>query len=260
MPSVPPLARRLLLPLWVLLLSIPVVAAFALTALLAAWATSALRGPDVPVMRALTLGTLCGLVAWLFIAVFHVRREALRLVFHDEKSFRERIQAELEELGYRAHGPDCDTTEYRPDFTSWVVGGPILARWRQGSVTLTGPRLFLEVLRRRLRVHKHLSGVQQTVIDSWVRQGRHLLKRVEVRLRVPPEHWHAVYRDVVEVLAQDGARVVCEVNILAHTAQGIVKNTVDVVIRDRLRQLGLEADIHEETLARSDADLRMPTA
>jgi hypothetical protein len=150
--------------------------------------------------------------------------------------------------------------------TSLLVGGAIKVHWGQGTATLAGPRVYLEVLRRRLRMDEHIRSVRQTVADSWVRQGRRLLKRVEVNLRVPPDRWQDVYEDVIEVLAHDGARVVCVVGILAQSDAGIVRDTVDVVIRDRLRQKNLDADFRVESCRRTTdpmivlPDLPVPAA
>jgi hypothetical protein len=246
-----PFARRLLLPLWVVVLSVPVVAAFALTALLCAAVTAALRTREVPLAQTLLLGVLCGLVAWLFVAVFHIRRERLVLPAPDGDAFRDRLRAELEALGYREGASSPEALLFRPPFTSFLVGGAIRVQWGPGTASVVGPRVFLEVLRHRLRVERHVGGVRRSVADSWVRRGKHLLRRVEVRMRVPAEQWPDVYADVIEVLAGDGARVVCDVSILAHSEQGIVRQTVDVVIRDRLRQKHLEADIRQEPLRRS---------
>jgi hypothetical protein len=247
-----PLARRLLLPVWVVLLSVPIAAAFALTALLFAWMTAVLRMEETPVGRALLLGVLCGLIAWLFVAVFHIRRESLCLPFGDGIAFREHLRTELEEMGYRGPSASGNVVWFTPRRTALLVGGSIRVRWGSGTAAITGPRVFLEILRKRLRMDDHIDSVRKSVAQSWVRRGRHLLKRVEVKLRVPPERWQDVYRDVIEVLVRDGAEVVCEVSILAQSDLGIVKNTVDVVVRDRLRQNHLDANIRAELLHRAE--------
>jgi hypothetical protein len=247
-----PLARRLLLPVWVVLLSVPIVAAFALTALLFARMAAVLRMEEPPVGRALLLGVLCGLIAWLFVAVFHIRRESLRLPFGDARAFRDHLRTELEGMGYKGSSASSKVSWFTPRGTSLLIGGAIRVQWGNGTATVTGPRVFLEILRNRLRMDDYIDSVRKSVAQSWVRRGRHLLKRVEVKLRVPPERWQDVYRDVIEVLAHDGAEVVCEVSILAQSDLGIVKNTVEMVVRDRLRQNHLDADIRAETLHRGE--------
>ena len=52
------------------------------------------------IAMALTLGVLCGLVVWLFVAVFHLKREPLLLSFTDREAFVEHLGGELVELGY----------------------------------------------------------------------------------------------------------------------------------------------------------------
>jgi hypothetical protein len=255
------LTRRLLRLLVVALPSLTAGLLFVLAALAGAWATAALSGQDTLGGRALLVGAVCGLVAVLFVTVFHIRRETLTLPFHDGLRFRERLYQEARELGYRRTAIDVaeDGAWFRPRFTTLLLGGGLRVRWGKSDVTLTGPRVFLEILRNRLRMHRHVGQIQRSAADSWAREGKTLFKRVEVCLRVLPEHWQDVRDDVLDVLAGDGAAIVCEVHVLAQSEQGIVKNTVDV-LRDRLRRKHLVAEVrHEPVRCSSEVPVIQPT-
>jgi hypothetical protein len=243
--------RRLLRPLWVVVPSLFAAVVFALAVLAGAWATAGLSGHQALGGRAFLVGAVCGLVTLLFVAVFHIRRETLVLPFQDGLRFRERLYQEARELGYRRTeiGVTQDVAWFRPRFSALLLGGGLRVQWGKGDVTLTGPRVFLEILRSRLRIDR-LVGKVQRAADSWAREGKTLFKRVEVRLRVVAEQWQDVRDDVLDVLAGDGAAVICEVHVLAQCEHGIVRNTVDVV-RDRLGRKHLEAEFRHEPLRRS---------
>lgn len=53
------------------------------------------------------------------------------------------------------------------------------------SARLLGPKVYLEILRRRLRVEHHLDKLQQSFLDHKRREGEQLLRRVQVCLQVP---------------------------------------------------------------------------
>jgi hypothetical protein len=236
------LSKRRPAPLRVAAQSLTVLAVFPVTALLCAalLARLGIRSGAVP------LGVLCALVIGLFVTVFHVRRESITLPCADREAFLQHLGAELGQLGYEAvqHGPDALT--FRPGFTSFLFGGSVRARVGEAGATLTGPKVCLEIIHNRLRLHSVVDKAQHTFWDSRVRHGKRLLKRVQIAVRVPAGQWQRVYDDVIEVLRRDGAEVCCDVSLLAQGGPGVLENTVDVVVRERLRQLNLQADIHKE--------------
>jgi hypothetical protein len=64
-------------------------------------------------------------------------------------------------------------------------------------------------------------------------------------MRVPWEHWQDIYNEVIDPLAQEGAEILCDVNILATSDGAIRENTVELVIRESLAQRGIKAEIHK---------------
>jgi hypothetical protein len=156
-------------------------------------------------------------------------------------------------MGYEAVPQSPDALTFRPGFTAFLFGGSVRARVGDGAVTVTGPKVCLEVVHNRLRLHNHVDKAQHTFWDARARQGKRLLKRVEIAVRVPAGQWQRVYDDVIEVLRRDGAEVCCDVSLLAQGGPGVLENTVDVVLRERLRKLNLQADIHKEYVAAEEA-------
>src|SRR4051794_5766061 len=63
----------------VLVLTVPVLLVFAASVLLVALGLAWARGAPLIGRDNLLLGVICGLIIWLFLASFHVRRETLRL-------------------------------------------------------------------------------------------------------------------------------------------------------------------------------------
>src|SRR5207244_3723018 len=124
-----------------------------------------------PLLSAATLlpSTICGLVVWLFVMAFHLKKESALLPVDDVPAFRQRVRSVLVELGY-------------------------------------------------------------------------------VPVRVSGEQLSAVQEEVLRVLAQDGAEVVCDVSILAQSELGIPTSTVEGRVRDWLRGQEAKAVIQKEYL------------
>jgi hypothetical protein len=76
-------------------------------------------------------------------------------------------------------------------------------------------------------------------------KGERRLNRVRVIMRVPWENWQDIYNEVIDPLAQEGAEILCDVNIVAQSDGGIKENTVELVIRESLSQRGIKAEIQK---------------
>jgi hypothetical protein len=76
-------------------------------------------------------------------------------------------------------------------------------------------------------------------------QGERRLSRVRITMRISWENWNDIYNEVIDPLAQEGADILCDVNILAQGDDAIRENTVELVIREALSQRGIKADIHK---------------
>jgi hypothetical protein len=235
----PVFAARLLLVARVLVLALLLLAVFWVVALLLAVLTAWLRGLPVTGDGLLARGAVCGLIAALFVAVFHIKKEVIQLPVPRRTAFVERLKAHLGEMGYVSLGETADRLVFRPSFRALLFGAGIRVQITGRSATVTGPKVYLELLRRRLRL--------QTYLDPAGRQER-LLRRVEVAMRVPAEQLPRVRNDLVGALRVAGADVVCHVNILARSDSGIREAAVEEALHGWLQVPGVAVDVHKEPL------------
>ena len=73
--------------------------------------------------------------------------------------------------------------------------------------------------------------------------GERRLNRVRIQMRVPWSHWHDIYNEVIDPLAQQGADILCDVTIVAKGEAAIRENTIELGIKESLSQRGLKASI-----------------
>jgi hypothetical protein len=62
-------------------------------------------------------------------------------------------------------------------------------------------------------------------------------------MRVPWEHWPDVYNEVIEPLANEGADILVDVNIVAKAEGAIREDTVEFGIKESLSQRGIDAQV-----------------
>lgn len=229
-------------------LSLAILLSFGLLALTAAGVAAWLQGTELTHAHNLFLGILCGLIALLFLAIFHLKRETLHLSFHNRQEFRDTIRAHFEELGYEAVMNGHDHLLLTPNFQALLIGGGIHVHLEKTAARITGPRVYLDMLRNRVRLQSHVEQVQKAVQEHRERQGGRLIKRVQISLRVPADQWLTIGHELVDRLARQGANLVCDVNILAHSESGFPEHVLEQDIRGLLQEKNLKADIHCEHL------------
>lgn len=230
----------------VISLAIPVLLLFAGTLVVCALAVS--WHNDTPYLSAATLlpGTMCTLIFWLFAAVIHLKKETALVPVGDPALFRERIRAELVDLGYQAVQLSTDTILFRPAFTSYLLGGWISLSIDNGCARIIGPKVRLERLVQRLRLGSFVAKDHKAVSSSALRQGKQLIKRVRIGFRVTREQWPGVQESVLRVLESEGADVICDVNILAQRENGITATTIESQVCGWLRDHDIKALLHKE--------------
>ncbi len=74
-------------------------------------------------------------------------------------------------------------------------------------------------------------------------EGERRLDLVRIRMAVPWEHWMDIYNEVIEPLANEGAEILVNVNIVAKAEGAIRENTVEFGIKESLSQRGIEAEV-----------------
>jgi hypothetical protein len=100
-------------------------------------------------------GAVCELIAGPFVAVFHIRKETIRPPASRRDAF-DWVETHLGEQGYGAREETADRLVFRPSFRSLLFGAAVEVRLADGVATITGPSVYLEMLRHRMRVQNHL--------------------------------------------------------------------------------------------------------
>src|SRR4051812_34229489 len=65
-----------------------------------AWLIALCRGVDWQTTESLSLGLVCALVVWLFVAVFHLFRDTRLVAIRDRRAFPGHVREVLMDLGY----------------------------------------------------------------------------------------------------------------------------------------------------------------
>jgi hypothetical protein len=232
--------------LCVLAFAVPVFAVFCLGVLLLAILIAYYRGTAIDDTGTVTLACCCSLIAGLFFLVFHVKHETAILPLKDRKIFLADCRAVLGDLGYEVDVLPGDRLVSRPSFRALLLGGRLHVDASGEDARLSGPKVFVEIVRGKLRLNSHLARVEKSWRDSRCRQGDRLLKRLQISLRVSPQQWGAVSQGVLAELTAAGAQVVCQVDMMAHSDNGIRESLIDGRLREWFRRENLQANIHKD--------------
>jgi hypothetical protein len=73
--------------------------------------------------------------------------------------------------------------------------------------------------------------------------GERRLSWVHIKAQVPWEQWGDFYNEVIEPLANEGADIRADVNIVAKGDAAIRENTVEFGIKESLSQRGIDANV-----------------
>jgi hypothetical protein len=229
-----------------LLVSVLTVVVLVGTTLLIAFALAWIRDTTWDNPPDLVVSMVCGLVAWVFVAAFHLRRETQSMPFSQRDQFIAKAKTVLQEMGYALASAQPNALWFRPRFHAYLFGGGIHIAIENREAKLTGPKMSLEIFRRCFRLFNHVQRVQ-VYLQEHRKFTDNVLKRVELRLRVSPEQLEAVRRNVIELLQKDGD-VVCDLNVLVQSEKGIHENMLEFEIREWLRQQGIEGEIHKDLI------------
>jgi hypothetical protein len=192
----------------------------------------------------LSLGIVCGLVAALFMIVFHLRRETMHFPFSEREVFVQRLTHILHDLGYEVIGQSRDQVRFQPAFTAFLLGGTVSVKLEAAISTIVGPRVTLEILRQRLRLQHHLEIVQQSFHENRRRHPENLLKRAQLTVRLPPDRWAEVVERLQTVLSAD-AEIIGDLHILLQSRDGIPESVIDEEVRNWLHERGIDVEVHK---------------
>ncbi len=190
----------------------------------------------------LSAGLVCTLIVWLFVAVFHLRKETVTLPAPDRERFLQNSRLLLTEMGYEVTSRGPLRLSTRPHFHSLLFGGGVQVAVTGTHAHLIGPKVCVELLRNRLRIQAHLDSAQQSLREY--RFTETFIKCAELRMRVNPEDFASVRTNVIEVL-QASAEVVCEIHLLAQSEVGIRESILEFQINQWLAEQGIESTLHK---------------
>lgn len=191
----------------------------------------------------LSIGLVCGNILWLFVAIFHLRRETQVVPFSQREPFITKANSVLREMGYSLAAQDANEMRYRPRFHSYLFGGGIHISLQEQEARLTGPKVSLEIFRRGIRLVNHVQRVQQ-YLHEHRKFTDNVLKQVEVQVRFAPPQFEKIRENVIEVLQQD-AEVVCDLNLLVRSDKGIREDTIEFQVRQWFDQHRLPCEIRK---------------
>lgn len=214
------------------------------TALLIAAAVAWLQDERWDRPQCLCIGFVCGLIVWLFVAVFHLRRETQYMQFSQRDQFVAKAKSVLHEMGYALSSQNTNVLSFRPRFHSYLFGGGIHLALETQEAELTGPKVTLEIFRRCFRLLNHVQRVQ-LYLQEHRKFTDNVIKRVEVQMRLRPEQFEAVRENVIALLQKE-AQVICELSLLVQSDRGIRENTLEFQVREWLEQSGIDCDIHKD--------------
>ncbi len=156
-----PLSRSILIPVRILALTLGTLAVFGLTALLCATLIARLMSNATGVVA---LAVVCGLIVWLFVAVFHLMRVRLIIPVADPEAYLRQLRSELAGFGYDSGRETHGRHIFRPNFMALLFGGSIRAETGAHCVTLIGPKVCLERVRKSLRMHFHIETTRSRTV------------------------------------------------------------------------------------------------
>lgn len=145
-------------------LALIVLLIFGLTVLLIALKLAWIR--STPISGTWILATICALILWLFVAVFHIRRETVTVSFRDRRQFLDTIKTQLADLGFELKREDEREVVFKPTFHARVIGGGVLVELDIANARITGPKVYVERLQKRLRNQSFLGSLQKSLAEA----------------------------------------------------------------------------------------------
>lgn len=214
------------------------------------WFVTRFRESDVTHIDNILIGLACSLIALLFVGVFHLRKETVQLRISDREKFQTRMQKILQDLGYQwVHMTDRHWRT-RPHFRAFLFGDGITMKLEGNRASLSGPRLSLELIRRRYRMSSHLEKVQQSICDSKSRIAETFLKRLELSVRLEPDNMKGFQQKIIDVLAKNGGLLI-DVQLMLISDDGMKESTWLKEMKPWLEENKIHFEYHRDHTQRS---------
>ena len=214
------------------------------------WIVTRFREGDITRSDNVLIGLACSLIILLFAGVFHLRKETVQLRVSDREKFQSRMQIVLQDLGYQWIQMADRQWRARPHFRAFLFGGGITLKINGNKASISGPRLSLELIRRRYRMASHLDKVQQSISDSKSRIAETYLKRLELSLRLEAEHMHEFQEKIADVLAKNG-NLLIDVQLMLISEEGMKESLWTKEMKPWLEGQGIQYEYHRDHTQRA---------
>lgn len=237
------------------------VAALSGSSVAVAWLLKALFGGPISGVDDVLIGLALCLTAMLVAGYCHLRKETMQLRITDRDKFQRWMQIILQDLGYQLVTMTDRDWRTRPHFRAMLFGGGITVKLDDNRAAILGPRLSLELIRRRYRMASHLDKVQETIADSKSRIAETYLKRVELSLRLEPKHMGDFQARIVEALAANG-QLLIDVDLMLISEDGMKESLWANEMRPWLEENGIFFEFRRDltqraTIAATASDLHL---
>jgi hypothetical protein len=209
------------------------------TALACTLALAWVRGlePADPVL--LGSGVLCSLIIWLFVLIFHIKKETLLLPVRRRMDMLGKLRQGLADLGYEVSQPSRDRILGRPAFHSYLLGGTIQAHVDDTRAVVTGPKVSLERLHQRLRLN-HLLDLTPLSPNRSATSGRAAFAdRAQLHIRIPSQKGPDILRSLAAALKDRGIDATFDVTVSLRDEAGVNKAVLEGVLKQELKPAGV---------------------
>ncbi len=119
----------------------------------------------------LYLSLVCAVIAGLLTAMFLFGKETILLPVNQPVAFLTNARQVMEDMGYVVSGHSDNSLTTAGGFQFLFLGRGIRIQWLETDkqARISGPKLWVDMLRRRLRVQNFLTGTELSLQDTWQR-------------------------------------------------------------------------------------------
>ncbi len=192
-------------------------------------------------------GVIAGLISWLFILVFHIKKETVLLQLPRQFDFINGMKEAMSVLGYQISELTPSRVVGVPTFRAFLFGGSFQATLKANEVTLTGPKYSIEKIRHQLRLAVHLNNGAPLRTVNASTLGDLSLFHFSLTNTQPPE----VFREIMETLKLRGIKASCEIELFVEEAGGNNVFEIKEIIQSRLNEHSPEKS-SEDNLSRPE--------
>lgn len=104
--------------------------------------------------QVLKVGIWAGIAFGLFfgfVMAFFMKANTISILVHDKKSFIDKLNIGLAEIGYHPESQTDNFLTFKPSFQAGLLAGKISIQIGQNSATIIGPSTYVKKLQKRIQ-------------------------------------------------------------------------------------------------------------